>query len=118
MLCRLILCAILTGGFFSAQAQKLRPQKEGQPGISSTEGLPSEGDYRARKARSSRRKPELTSQDNYYSSRAYKSRRHRQEVIEDDKEKKPHPDYFGHRGKVHRRPSGRLRYCKVCGIRH
>jgi hypothetical protein len=118
MLCRILFCALVIGASVSAPAQKLRPPKEGKQGISSTEGLPSEGDYRARKAYTSRRKPKLTAQDNYYSSRAYKSRRHRREVIEDDKEKKAHPDYFGHRGKVHRRPSGRLRYCKVCGIRH
>ncbi len=114
----IVMLFFLMATFTGVDGQKLRPEEEGKPGLSSTEGLPAAENYRERKARIDKRKAKATAEDNYFSSRAHKAQKHRQQIMEDDKEKKPHPDYFGHRGKVHRRPSGRLKYCKVCGIRH
>ena len=62
--------------------------------------------------------PTFDSERNYYERTAALAKTKRKNERYLDKPQYSDPSYFGHKRPPKKRPPGKMKYCKVCGLRH
>jgi hypothetical protein len=74
--------------------------------------------YEPKKSSRSSKGPTYQSEQEYYERKAglEKTRRKNERML--DKPQYSDPAYFGHKRPPKRRPPNKMKFCKVCGIRH
>lgn len=122
---RIILILLLAGIAFSAEAQS-RKKKKNRDVAEVQEGQPSSLDpsYPQKKygpKRSTKKKgsgPTYESERQYYERMADLNKAKRKNERMSETPQYSDPTYFGHKHPPKRRPPSKMKYCKVCGIRH
>lgn len=71
-----------------------------------------------KRSRKSSKGPTFDNEQQYYERMAAleKTRRKNERML--DKPQYSDPSYFGHKRPPKKRPPGKMKYCKVCGLRH
>jgi hypothetical protein len=74
--------------------------------------------YEPKKSKKASKGPTFESEKDYYDRMASleKTRRKNERML--DKPQYTDPSYFGHKRPPKKRPPGKMKYCKVCGLRH
>ncbi|HEY3405100.1 MAG TPA: hypothetical protein VGK59_17045 [Ohtaekwangia sp.] len=124
---RIILILLLAGSIATTvQAQASRKKKktdetgevqEGQP----TSVNPNYPQKQYGPKKSSKKKgsgPTYESEQEYYDRMAQLNKTRRKNERMSETPQYSDPTYFGHKRPPKRRPPGKMKYCKVCGIRH
>jgi hypothetical protein len=62
--------------------------------------------------------PTFESEQQYYERTAQLEKQRRKNERYLDKPQYSDPSYFGHKRPPKKRPPGKMKYCKVCGLRH
>lgn len=125
---RIILILLLVGvAFSSVEAQSKKKKKKSRDAVEVQGGQPSSLDpsYPRKqygpKVSSKKKKgsgPTYESERQYYERMAdlNKAKRKNERLMETPQYSDP--TYFGHKRPPKRRPPSKMKYCKVCGIRH
>ena len=109
----------------SAQAQMLKRKKKSLPTQSATDptsltpSSPQKQQYGPKKSKKGKlAEPTYGSEEDYYKRMAelQKARRKNERMLE--KPQYSDPMYFGHKHPPKKRPPGKMKYCKVCGLKH
>jgi hypothetical protein len=102
-----------------AQSKKKKAKKEeapaGQP--SSLAPYYPEKDYEPEKKKASG-KVTYDARDKFYDRMEAVEKANRKNEKEMEKPQNSNPMYFGHKRPPKKRPVNKMKYCKVCGIRH
>jgi len=124
-LMRTILILLLVVACFAVEAQS-RKQKKGTTAKVQENGMPTsvEPNYPQKQyapKKSSRKKgagPTYESEQEYYQRMAQlnKTKRKNERMLETPQY--IDPTYFGHKRPPKKRPPGKMKYCKECGLRH
>ena len=122
----LLLCLMLIVGLSYGQSSKNKKKKRPTTPERSASSLEPYTPYAeratTRKKKSTKRKdsggPSYDSQQEFYARMAeVQKKRNKTEKIM-DKPQYSDPLYFGHKRQPKKRPRGKMKFCKECGIRH
>jgi hypothetical protein len=123
---RITIIVMLSLLVMSAQAQMLKRKKKSaetsqsaQPTSLSPSSSTSEKKYGPKKSRKGKlAEPTYGSEEDYYKRIAelQKTRRKNEKML--DKPQYTDPSYFGHKRPPKKRPVGKMKFCKECGLRH
>jgi hypothetical protein len=114
-----LLVILVTVSF--AQSKKKKAKKSeakaptGQP--SSLAPYYPQKNYEPKKKKSSG-KVTYDATENFYKRREALAKQERKNEKEMDKPQNSDPLYFGHKRPPKKRPPGKMKYCKTCGLRH
>ncbi len=97
------------------KAEKVEATSTGQP--SSLEPYYPKKDYEPKKKKSSA-KVTYNATEKFYDRREELGKQERRNEKELEKPENSNPLYFGHKRPPKKRPVHKMKYCKVCGIRH
>ena len=117
------LCFILAVLATQSQAQSKRKKKSKSKQENATSvdpSFPQEGQYQPKAKKVSRKNRGIThnAQDNFYEQRKRVSKDKRKAELELSKPQNSNPLYFGHKRPPKKRPPGKMKYCKTCGLKH
>jgi hypothetical protein len=118
MLFRIALISLL---FFTTAsfAQKKRKEAKAKSEASSVEPYyPETNKYVPAKKKGKRGGITYNAQDNFYKQRDVVAKQKRYAEKELDKPQNTNPAYFGHKRLPKKRPPEKMKFCKVCGLRH
>lgn len=104
----------------SASAQFLKKKKRDTQAVSqpsSVEPFYPQQNYEPKKKKPSG-KITYDARDKFYARMEQVAKAHRKAEKEMLKPQYSDPSYFGHKKPPKRRPAGKLKYCKECGLRH
>lgn len=110
---------------FGQSERKKKKQKKAErqqsmpvPTPSSLDPSAPQGKYEPKKSKRSSSGPTYDNEKEYYDRVAAieKTRRKNERMM--DKPQYSDPSYFGHKRPPKRRPPGKTKYCKECGLRH
>ena len=116
----LVLLMLAIASYGQSEKKKRKKQKaaseRSQP-TSLDPGVPQSG-YEPKKSRKSSKGPTYNNEREYYErvEELEKTRRKNEKLSE--KPQYSDPSYFGHKRPPKKRPANKMKYCKVCGIRH
>ena len=124
---RIFLIILFSMYAMSSQAQLLKRKKKGaqiqtaQPGNQPSSLNPSttEKKYGPKKSKKGKlAEPTYGSEEDYYKrvAQLQKTRRKNEKMLE--KPQYSDPSYFGHKRPPKKRPPGKMKFCKECGLRH
>jgi hypothetical protein len=124
--CTIILVLLLAGSqVVLAQSKKKKEAAKEE----STNGQPSSlapynpekqksAEIEKKKTRKPSRKVTYNARDKFYDRMEAVAKENRKAEKELKKPQYSDPSYFGHKRPPKRRPAGKLKYCKECGLRH
>ena len=98
-----------------AQSSKTNTQPAGQP--SSVEPYYPKEQYQPKKVKRTG-KPTYNARDKFYDRMEQVAKANRKAEKELQKPQYSDPSYFGHKRPPKRRPHGKTKYCKECGLKH
>ncbi len=126
---RVSLIILLSLVIMSAQAQLLKRKKKsastpttqstGQASSLNPSSTTTQKQYGPKKSKKGKlAEPTYGSEEDYYKRVAelQKTRRKNERIME--KPQYSDPMYFGHKRPPKKRPPGKMKFCKVCGLRH
>ena len=73
---------------------------------------------KGKKSKKSSKGPSYDSEKDYYERKAALEKERRKNERMAEKPQYSDPTYFGHKRPPKRRPPNKMKFCKVCGIRH
>lgn len=115
----LILILLTIASYGQSERKRKKKQRQSAEASQPTSLDPSmpQKDYTPKRKKTSKG-PTYESEEQYYERMAdlEKTRRKNEKMLE--KPQYSDPTYFGHKRPPKRRPPNRMKYCKVCGIRH
>ena len=119
----IFLCLVLFVMVTHSQAQSKRKKKSKgkQENVTSVDpSFPQAGQYqpKAKKVKRKDRGITYNAQDNFYEQRARVSKEKRRAELELSKPQNSNPLYFGHKRPPKKRPPGKMKFCKTCGLKH
>lgn len=119
----IFLCLVLFVMVTHSQAQSKRKKKSKgkQENVTSVDpSFPQAGQYQPKEKKVKRKDRGITykAQDNFYEQRARVSKEKRKAELELSKPQNSNPLYFGHKRPPKKRPPGKMKYCKTCGLKH
>ncbi|MCU0382841.1 MAG: hypothetical protein MUF68_02135 [Cyclobacteriaceae bacterium] len=117
----LCLFMLVLGTQLQAQSKRKKKSKNKQENVTSVDpSFPQEGKYQPKTKKGSRKNRGITynAQDNFYQQRERVQKDIRRAELELSKPQNSNPQYFGHKRPPKKRPPGKMKYCKVCGLKH
>ncbi|MBL7859091.1 MAG: hypothetical protein JNM57_15470 [Cyclobacteriaceae bacterium] len=118
----ILICVLLTNATFAQSGKKKKssaPTKEASQPTSLNPQAEQKKNYEPKKSRKSQRgETTYNAEKQYYDRMAglEKTRRKNERMLDDPQYSDP--TYFGHKRPPKRRPPNKMKFCKVCGIRH
>jgi hypothetical protein len=115
----ILVLLLLFACWSGAHAQSLKKKKGTEPAAqpSSVDPYYPKQNYEPKKQKSSG-KITYNARDKFYDRMEQVARAHRKAEKEMQKPQYSDPSYFGHKKSPKRRPPGKTKYCKECGLRH
>ncbi|MFN5557124.1 MAG: hypothetical protein ACK5QK_07885 [Chryseotalea sp.] len=104
-----------------AQSKRKKKSKSKQENVTSVDpSFPQAGQFQPKKKKVKRKDRGITynAQDNFYQQRERVQKDIRRAELELSKPQNSNPQYFGHKRPPKKRPPGKMKFCKVCGLKH
>lgn len=114
---RTLIIIILLTPFLNIRAQSSQQNEPPSAQPSSVEPNFPKQDYQPKRIKATG-KPTYTARDKYYDRMERLEKSYRKAAKELQKPQYTDPSYFGHKRPPKRRPHGKTKYCKECGLRH
>ncbi len=111
-----LICA--TGSLAQSQKEKKRAKESRESTLPTTRDPLPKKEYAPKASRKTTKGPTYQSEQQYYERKEEleKIRRKNERLM--DKPQYSDPMYFGHKRPPKKRKASKMKYCKVCGIRH
>jgi hypothetical protein len=114
----LLLLAAQSAVAQSKKENSKEPETNGQPSSLTPNYSEKARTTEKTKRKRSTRKVTYDARDKFYDRMEQVSKDNRKAEKEMQKPQYSDPSYFGHKRPPKRRPAGKLKYCKECGLRH
>jgi hypothetical protein len=104
-----------------AQAKRKKKSKSKQENATSVDpSFPEKDQFQPKVKKVKKRNRGITynAQDNFYQQRERVQKDIRRAELELSKPQNSNPQYFGHKRPPKKRPPGKMKFCKVCGLKH
>jgi hypothetical protein len=115
----LILILLTVSSYGQSERKRKKKQRQSSETNQPTSLDPSmpQRDYAPKRKKVSKG-PTYQSEQQYYERREEQEKTRRKNEKMMDKPQYSDPTYFGHKRPPKKRPANKMKYCKVCGIRH